>query len=57
MVKHLFGTYGLKFLFFSLYTSIRITDGTCIMGKDGNSTFVQISVKKLTVVQVSTLKC
>jgi hypothetical protein len=50
----IFGTYGLKYLFFGTLVSIRITHGTWVLGKDGLSTFVYVSVQILTDCHIST---
>jgi hypothetical protein len=55
-VKFIFGSCGLKTLFFGTSVSIRITDGTCVLGKDGLGTSVYFFVQYLTVCHVSTLR-
>jgi hypothetical protein len=52
--KHIFSPWVFTTLFFSLWVSNCITDGTSILGKDRIDTSVKFSVKKLTVCYVST---
>jgi hypothetical protein len=53
-VKHLIGTCGLETLFFVPFAFIRITNGTCGLGKNRIGTSVSFSIQKLTVGHVST---
>jgi hypothetical protein len=55
-VKYVFGTCGLKTLFFGVSVLIRITDGNWVLEKDELSTSVYFFVQHLTVCHMSTIE-